>query len=78
MFDANDTKYPSLQAAMAWKNFAKLNQEENESLLDYYKCFNVMKEMVERCYGGIAPLKVAEKDPDFEDDNHKAVEKEID
>ena len=50
-FDTNDRKYPVMQAAMAWKNLAKVWQQETEDLVDYYKRFMSLVEMVELSYG---------------------------
>ena len=58
-YDANDRKYPSMQAARAWKNLAFCRQGENESLLDFYTRFISLIEMVERSYGPVAPEEIA-------------------
>ena len=39
MTGTNDMKYPSMQAVKAWKKLAKAWQNEEETLLDYYKRF---------------------------------------
>jgi hypothetical protein len=60
-FDANDKKYASMQATMAWCNLVKATQREDEDLIDYYKRFISLIEMVERSYGQIAPEEIAKK-----------------
>jgi len=61
-YDANDRKYPSLQAAKALKNLMMCRQGEKETLLAYYTRFISQVEIVERAYGPIAPEEVAKKD----------------
>ena len=73
-FDSNEKKYPPSQAAHAWKELAKVWQQDQEDLVDYYKRFISMVEMVERSYGKIAPEEIAKKDPIYSTDQEKAVE----
>ena len=65
-YDSNELKYPPLQAVNAWKQLLRVRQAEKggekEELLDYYKRFMSQVEAVERAYGTIAPVKLAEKD----------------
>ena len=60
-FDSDEKKYPPMQAAQAWRNLMKVWQQEDEDLVDYYKRFKSMVEMVERAYGAISPEAIAER-----------------
>jgi hypothetical protein len=60
-FNANERKYPSLQAAEAWKNLMKARQGNMEDLVDWHKRFTSLVEMVERSYGAVAPEKIAKQ-----------------
>jgi len=64
-FDSNDRKYPPMQAAQAWKNLCLVRQGDNEELLDYYKRFMALLEMVERTYGKVSPEEVAKKENNY-------------
>ena len=55
IFDANDRKYPSLRMVLAWKKLVSCRQYENEDLIDYYRRFVGMIEMVELSHGNIKP-----------------------
>ena len=55
VFDANERKHPSLRMVMAWKKLTGCQQNENEDLIDYYKRFVGMIEMVELSFGNIKP-----------------------
>ena len=61
--DANEKKYPALQAAMAWKDLCRAFQKDNEELIDYYHRFVALVERVELEYGNIDPEGVAKKNP---------------
>ena len=55
VFDANERKHPSLRMVLAWKKLTGCRQCENEDLIDYYKRFVGMIEMVELSFGNIKP-----------------------
>ena len=38
-FDSNEKKYLPMQAVVAWRNLAKVWQQDDEDLVDYYKMF---------------------------------------
>lgn len=59
-FDSNEKKYPPMQAVSAWKSLVLAWQGDEEELIDYYKCIIGLVELVERCYGKVAPEKIAE------------------
>ena len=67
-FDSNDKKYPPMQAAWALKRLVTARQHEKEDLVDYYKRFQGLMEMVERAYGDLAPAVLAEKDQAYKRD----------
>jgi len=75
-YDANDRKYPPLQAGRAWKNLAFCRQHEKESLLDYYTRFKGLVEIVERTYGSIAPAEIAKKDNNYKNETDKVLARE--
>jgi hypothetical protein len=75
-FDADDKKYPPLQAVVAWTNLVRAWQRDGEDLNDYYNRCASLVELVERTYGPIAPVKVAEKDPTYSSDQSAALERE--
>ena len=60
LFDANDKIYPQVQAVKAWKQLVLVRQQDNETLQDYYNQFMSIVEEVERSYGDVAPVKIAE------------------
>ena len=72
VFDSNDQKYPPKQAARAWKNLCMAKQGDEKDLVDYYKWFMVLVEMVERSYGEVALDEVAKKE---KEDSKKKNEK---
>ena len=55
IFDANERKYSSLRMVLAWKKLTYCRQFDNEDLIDYYKRFVGMIEMVELSFGTIKP-----------------------
>ena len=55
VFDANEKKNPSLRMVLAWKKLSSCRQYENEDLIDYYRRFVGMIEMVELSHGNIKP-----------------------
>ena len=55
VFDANERKHPSLRMVLAWKKLTGCRQYENEDLIDYYRRFVGMIEMVELSFGNIKP-----------------------
>ena len=67
-FDSNDRKYPHLQAARAWKQLSMIRQQDNEDLVDYYKRFWSVVEMVERSYGKIVPVEIASREARYSAD----------
>jgi len=67
-FDSNDKKYPPMQAAWALKRLVTARQHEKEDLVDHYKRFQSLMEMVERAYGELAPAVLAEKDQAYKRD----------
>jgi hypothetical protein len=75
-FDADDKKYPPLQAMVAWNNLVRAWQQDGEDLTQYYNRYTSLVELVERAYGPIAPVKVAEKDPAYSSDQTAALERE--
>ena len=75
-FDSNEKKYPSMQAAVAWRNLAKAWQQDNEDLNDYYKRFMSLTELVDRLYGPVAPVRIAEKDSQYQADKEAVLKKE--
>lgn len=77
-FDANDKKYPPMQAALAWGQLTKMKQKEDEGLTAYYKRFESVVERIERAYGEISPVAVAEKDPKYNQGKAKAISRERD
>ena len=50
-FDSNEKWYPHLQACSAWKQLMLAQQQDKEDLIDYYKRFMSLVEVVERSYG---------------------------
>ena len=46
VFDANDRKHPSLRMVLAWRKLCNCKQQEDEDLIDYYRRFVGMIEMV--------------------------------
>ena len=64
-FDQNDRKYPPMQAASAWKDLCLIKQGEKEELLDFYKQFMALVEMVERPFGPISPTVLAMKEEGY-------------
>ena len=75
-FDSNDKKYPHMQATVAWRNLAKAWQKDNEDLNDYYKRFTSLAELVDRVYGPVAPVRIAEKDSNYSADRTSVLKKE--
>ena len=55
VFDANEKKHPSLRMVLAWKKLCGCRQYEDEDLIDYYRRFIGLIEMVELSYGNIKP-----------------------
>ena len=55
VFDANERKHASLWMVMTWKKLMGCRQNNNEDLIDYYKRFVGMIEMVELSFGNIKP-----------------------
>jgi hypothetical protein len=60
-FNANDKKFAPMQAAVAWRSLTRAWQQEGEDLVDYYKRFISLVELVERSYGKVAPEEAAKK-----------------
>ena len=58
-FDSNEKKYPPMQAGQAWKQLCLARQQENEDLVDYYKRFVSLIEMVELIRGKIFRMSPA-------------------
>ena len=75
-FDANDKTYPAKQAMEAWKLLTKIKQFDDEQLIAYYNRFISLVERLELSYGAIAPVAVAEKDPEYSKGKAKAIEKQ--
>ena len=75
-FDANEKKYPPRQAAWALRRLMTARQGEEEELVDYYKRFMSIAEMVETTYGKIEPVKVAEQDSKYKSNKSKIIEQE--
>ena len=55
VFDANEYKHPSLRMVLAWKKLCMCRQHDDEDLIDYYRRFVGMIEMVELSYGNLKP-----------------------
>ena len=77
-FDSNDKKYPHMQAAQAWKQLVMIRQQDDEDLVDYYKRFMSLVEMVERSHGKITPVEIAKKVTQHSKDKTKCEAKERD
>ena len=60
-YNANDLKYPTMQAVKALKSLLTAQQHNEEHLVDCYKCFVSLNKMADRAYGDIAPVVVAKK-----------------
>jgi hypothetical protein len=75
-FDADDKKYPPLQAAVAWSNLVRARQQDDEDLNDYYNRYSSLIELVEQTYGPFAPVTVAEKDPKYKGNEEATLERE--
>ena len=67
-YDANDRKYPQLQAALAWKELSKAWQSDGEDLMDFCRRFTGLVDKVERAHGPVAPIVIAKKNEDYESD----------
>eukprot|EP00977_Amphora_coffeiformis_P019690 scaffold7395_cov175-Amphora_coffeaeformis.AAC.4 len=67
-YDLNKKKYPPMQVAMALKRLVMMRQYDNEDVVDYYKQFNSTFEMVDRAYGEIAPMVLAQRDQAYTND----------
>ena len=76
MYDDNDKKYPAMQAVQAWKQLMRAYQHENEEMLDYYKRFKNHTERVMQVYGEIKPVKLAEKDTNYDKGKAAAIARE--
>ena len=59
---ASERVYPPLAAVQAWKRLVLTRQEEGEELTAYYKRFISLVEVVEKVYGMVLPVKIAERD----------------
>ena len=55
IFDVNDRKHPSLRSVLALKKLCSCRQHDKEDLIDYYRRFNGVVEMVELSYGELSP-----------------------
>ena len=77
-FDSNEKKYPPMQAAVAWRNLAKVWQQDGEDLVDYYKRFVSLVEIVERSYGIVAPEEIAKNNSKYNKDKQSALDIERD
>ena len=55
VFDANDRKHPSLRMVLAWRKLCDCKQQEDEDLIDCYRRFVGLIEMVELSYGDLKP-----------------------
>lgn len=60
-YDSNDMKYPPMQAALALKRLMGARHNDKEDLVEYYKRFTSLVEMVERTYGELEPVVLANK-----------------
>eukprot|EP00977_Amphora_coffeiformis_P017593 scaffold5813_cov189-Amphora_coffeaeformis.AAC.2 len=67
-YDSNEKNYPPMQAAMALKRLMMMQQYDNEDVVDYYKQFSSTLEMVDRAYGEIAPMVLAQQDQAYKND----------
>ena len=63
----------SSDLAWALKRLVTARQHEKEDLVDYYKRFQSLMEMVERAYGDLAPAVLAEKDQAYKVDAEGAM-----
>jgi hypothetical protein len=61
-FNSNEKQYPPRQAAMALKQLMMMHQQEDETLVGYYKRFVEICKRVERMYGDVIPGVIASKD----------------
>ena len=75
-FDANEKKHPPRQVAQALKHLVLARQEEDEELVNYYKQFVSISEMVETTYGKIEPVEVAKKDSKYSTNKSKIIKQE--
>ena len=60
-YESNDKMYPYKQVAGAWKQLAGVQQQQDEELVNYYKHFTSILELVERSYGRVVPIEIAKK-----------------
>eukprot|EP00977_Amphora_coffeiformis_P008241 scaffold1852_cov170-Amphora_coffeaeformis.AAC.1 len=67
-YNSNKKKYPPMQAAMALKRLMMMRQYDNEDVVDYYKRFSSTLEMVDRAYGEITPMVLAQRDQAYKAD----------
>ena len=75
-FSSDELKYPSMQAAHALRALLVGRQQGSEDLMDYYKWYVSLIEMVERSYGQIIPEEIAKKHEDYTTDEDKAWKEE--
>jgi hypothetical protein len=61
-FNSNEKQYPPRLAAMALKQLMMMHQQEDETLVAFYKCFVEVCEQVERMYGDVIPDVIVSKD----------------
>lgn len=64
-YSASDLKYPQMQAVEALMNLILARQQEGEDLVDYYRRFNNLADILELTFGDLNPVKIAEKDTDY-------------
>mmetsp|Transcript_22958 Transcript_22958/g.34822 ORF Transcript_22958/g.34822 Transcript_22958/m.34822 type:complete len:305 (-) Transcript_22958:80-994(-) len=57
---ANEKVYPGMQAVNAWKTLGRMHQNDDESLLKYYRSFMAAVEHIEDVSGKIVPDKMIE------------------
>mmetsp|Transcript_1521 Transcript_1521/g.2238 ORF Transcript_1521/g.2238 Transcript_1521/m.2238 type:complete len:361 (-) Transcript_1521:175-1257(-) len=63
-YDRSERKYAPMIAAKAVRAFGKMNQQDSESVLNYYFRFVSALEHVEKSYGEIVPRALLEEDDD--------------
>jgi len=74
-YGANEKLYPHMQATESLNLLVSVRQQDGEDLVDYYKRFISVVERVEKSYGSVNPVVIAEKSPRYLSDQ-SAVESE--
>lgn len=61
----NNRVHLQLQAMGSWKQFVNIRQQDNKELVDYYKRFTSLLELIEWTCSKVVPVEIAKKSDNY-------------